>query len=106
MNLLYDVFRNGKPKDLALEKIIRDFESIETERKERPHVAIFGDMYVRDNDLMNQELIKTVEENGGEVITTPYSEYIKIVVNPSTERFFKDGRYSDGRQIQKIFFPV
>jgi predicted nucleotide-binding protein (sugar kinase/HSP70/actin superfamily) len=95
MTSLYDSFRYDRPKDLALEKIIHDFESIETERIEKPRVAIFGDMYVRDNDLMNQELIKTVEANGGEVITTPYSEYIKIVVNPITKRFFKRGRYSD-----------
>jgi len=93
--LLYDTFRHGKPKDLALEQIIRDFESIETERQEKPKVAIFGDLYVRDNDLMNQDLIKTVEANGGEVITTPYSEFIKIVINTITKRFFKRGRYSE-----------
>jgi predicted CoA-substrate-specific enzyme activase len=105
---LVDVFRNGKPKELSIEKIVHDFESIEIERKERPRVAIFGDLYVRDNDLMNQELIKTVEENGGEVITTPYSEYIKIVVNPSTERFFKDGRYTDYVKIKflKSLIPL
>jgi predicted nucleotide-binding protein (sugar kinase/HSP70/actin superfamily) len=65
-------------------------------------------MYVRDNDLMNQELILTVEANGGEVITTPYSEYIKIVVNPSTKRFFKAGRYSDYIKIKflKSLIPL
>ena len=42
---------------------------------------------------MNQELIKTVEANGGEVITTPYSEYIKMIANTVTERRFKEGRY-------------
>jgi predicted nucleotide-binding protein (sugar kinase/HSP70/actin superfamily) len=44
---------------------------------------------------MNQDLIKTVEANGGEVITTPYSEYIKIIISTTTKRFFKRGRYSD-----------
>jgi predicted nucleotide-binding protein (sugar kinase/HSP70/actin superfamily) len=95
MQLLYETFRYGMPKDLALEQIIRDFESIETERKEKSKVAIFGDLYVRDNDLMNQDLIKTVEANGGEVITTPYSEFIKIVINTTTKRFFMRGRYSE-----------
>jgi predicted CoA-substrate-specific enzyme activase len=108
MNLLYEAFRYGKRKDLVLEKIISDFESIEIEWKEKPRVAIFGDMYVRDNDLMNQELIKTVEANGGEVITTPYSEYIKIVINPSTKRFFKRGHYSDYVKIKflKSLIPL
>jgi predicted nucleotide-binding protein (sugar kinase/HSP70/actin superfamily) len=58
-------------------------------------VAIFGDLYVRDNELMNQHLIQLVEEHGGEVITTPYSEYIKIIVEPFTDRAFKEGRYLD-----------
>ena len=95
LNSLVKAFRFGDPKDLALEKIILDFESIETEKKEKPKVAIFGDIYVRDNDLMNRELVKTVEANGGEVITTPYSEFLKIVVNTATDRFFKTGHYSE-----------
>jgi predicted nucleotide-binding protein (sugar kinase/HSP70/actin superfamily) len=105
---LYEAFRYGKPKDLVLENIIRDFESIETKRKEKPRVAIFGDMYVRDNDLMNQDLIKAVEANGGEVITTPYNEYIKIVINSTTKRFFKRGRYSDYVKIKflKSLIPL
>lgn len=91
--LLNDAFRKGTAKEAVLEKIMGDFESIGTEKKQRPKVALFGDIYVRDNDLMNQNLIRTIEENGGEVITTPYSEYMKIVVDPAIERFFKEGRY-------------
>jgi predicted nucleotide-binding protein (sugar kinase/HSP70/actin superfamily) len=91
--ILCDVFKYGKPKDIALEKIIRDFEAIEIVHTNRPKVAIFGDFYVRDNDLMNQYLIQTVEDNGGEVITTPYSEYIKIVSDPVIRRSLKEGRY-------------
>jgi predicted CoA-substrate-specific enzyme activase len=90
---LYHVFKSGKPKDKAIEMIVNDFEAIETESTNRPKVAIFGDLYVRDNDLMNQNLIKTIEDNGGEVITTPYSEYIKIVADPRNKRSLKEGRY-------------
>jgi len=108
MLLLVDAFRNGTSKEAILEKIILDFESVETLKQERPKVAIFGDLYVRDNDLMNQNLVKTIEENGGEVITTPYSEFIKIVVNTSTERFFKAGRYSEYIKIKflKSLIPM
>ncbi|NLO02917.1 MAG: hypothetical protein GX126_11490, partial [Bacteroidales bacterium] len=77
--------------DQVLAEIINGFESIGTEKTTRPRVAIFGDLYVRDNALLNQHLIKTVEENGGEVITTPYSEYMKIVVTPFSERIYKEG---------------
>ncbi len=108
LKILHDAFLFGKAKEQILEKIIKDFNSIEIERKERPKVAIFGDLYVRDNDLMNHELIRTVEENGGEVITTPYSEYIKIIADPYTERFMKEGRYWDFVKIKflKSLIPL
>jgi len=108
LDSLVKAFRNGDPKDLALDKIIRDFESIETEWKEKPKVAIFGDIYVRDNDLMNQELVKNIETYGGEVITTPYSEFLKIVVNATTDRFFKTGHYSEYVKLKflKSLIPV
>ena len=83
------------PKKKSWNIIIGEFRKIETVRTERTKVAIFGDLYVRDNDLMNQDLIKIIEENGGEVITTPYSDYIKIIVEPFTARAFKEGRYLD-----------
>ena len=97
---LYNVFKNGTSKETALEFIIRDFEAIDVVRTDRPKVAIFGDLYVRDNDLMNQNLIKTVEDNGGEVITTPYSEYIKIIANTIMGRRFKEGQYLEYAKIR------
>jgi predicted CoA-substrate-specific enzyme activase len=93
--LLREAFREGKPKEKILEYIVGEFRRIETIKTERTKVAIFGDLYVRDNDLMNQDLIKIIEENGGEVISTPYSDYIKIIVEPFTARAFKEGRYLD-----------
>ena len=95
LDILVKAFRYGLPKDLALEKIVADFASIQTKGSAKPKVAIFGDVYVRDNDLMNQDLVKIVEKNGGEVITTPYSEFMKIIVNTVTERFYKKEQYSD-----------
>ena len=92
---LYDAFLHGALKEETIEEIVADFETIAVKRKQRPRVAVFGDLYVRDNDLMNQKLIKTIEENGGEVITTPYSEYMKIIAEPAAERTFKEGRYRD-----------
>jgi len=95
MPLLYNMFRYGEPKEPVIEKIVAAFEAIETIPQNRPKVAIFGDLYVRDNDMMNQDLIRTVEENGGEVITTSYSEYMNIILDPFMERLYKEGRYFD-----------
>ncbi|MCP4718721.1 MAG: CoA activase, partial [Desulfobacteraceae bacterium] len=56
-------------------------------------VAIFGDLYVRDNDTMNQNLVHFIEENGGEVVTTPYYKYVKIIANSYFKKWFKEGKY-------------
>jgi predicted CoA-substrate-specific enzyme activase len=108
MKLLYDTFLNGTPKEEAIEEISHYFESVAVSRKVKPRVAIFGDLYVRDNDLMNQDLIRMVEDNGGEVITTPYSEYIKIIADPSIERNLKERRYGDYVKIKflKSLIPL
>ena len=58
-------------------------------------VAIFGDIYARDNDVMNQNLIRTIEENGGEVVTTPYNEFMKIIAEPYFRKWFAEGHYSE-----------
>ena len=93
MDVLYEAFLNDKPKEPAVEKIITAFETIKTEKTVRPKVAIFGDLYVRDNDMLNQNLINTIEENGGEVITTSYSEYLKIIIDPLLDRLYREGNY-------------
>jgi hypothetical protein len=52
-------------------------------------VAIFGDLYLRDNPVMNQGLIKSIEEQGGEVVIIPYTEYTKIVSSAHFKRWIR-----------------
>jgi predicted nucleotide-binding protein (sugar kinase/HSP70/actin superfamily) len=108
LTYLVDIFRSGKPKEKALIKIKESFDTIDINKVNRPKAAIFGDFYVRDNDLMNQDLIKTVEENGGEVITTPYSEFLKIVADNIIERRLREGRYLEYVKIKflKSLIPL
>jgi len=44
---------------------------------------------------MNQDLIGAIEDGGGEVVTTPYNEYVKIVSHAYFERMRREGRYSE-----------
>jgi predicted nucleotide-binding protein (sugar kinase/HSP70/actin superfamily) len=89
--ILAEAFRKGASLEKSLKEVITLFKGIETVPHERPKVAIFGDLYVRDNDIFNQNIISVIEENGGEVITTPYSELIKIIALPYINRWFKEG---------------
>jgi len=52
-------------------------------------------MYVRDNDVFNQNLIQCIEEYGGEVITTPFNEFVKLIANPYMRRWFLEGEFMD-----------
>ena len=85
MRLLLEAFLGKQALDKTLQKITADFKKIRIKKTKRPKVAIFGDFYVRDNNLINQDLIKKIEDEGGEVLTTPYSDYVKIT-NPNVIR--------------------
>ncbi len=97
LTLLESAFRFGRSKEAALAQVIEWIESIETCRQDpsrsRPKVAIFGDLYVRDNELINQDLIHFIEAHGGEVVTTPYSAYVKMIAQPYLRKWFVEGHY-------------
>lgn len=95
LNIFYNTLLGGRNKDDDLAKVVNMFKKIETIPGKRPKVAIFGDFYARDNDVFNQNLIHCIEEYGGEVITTPYNEFAKLVAEPYIRRWFHEGQYLD-----------
>jgi predicted CoA-substrate-specific enzyme activase len=91
---LVEAFEGDRPKEDALAQVVSRFDSIECVAGEpRPEVAVFGDLYSRDNDVLNQDLIHFIEAHGGEVITTPYTSYVKMVVRPYYWKWFLEGKY-------------
>jgi predicted CoA-substrate-specific enzyme activase len=97
IDILKDAFLGSRPKENAVAEIVSNFEDIEIVRRSsfrpRPKVAIFGDLYARDNPVFNQGLIHFIEENGGEVITTPYSDYLKMISRPYARKWLIEGHY-------------
>jgi len=93
--ILVDAFEGKRDKEDALAEIISHFEWIETRPEKRPKVAVFGDLYVRDNRVMNQDLVRFIENNGGEAITTPYSNYGKMIASSYFRKWFNEGKYLD-----------
>jgi hypothetical protein len=95
LNIFYNTLLGGRNKDDDLAKVISLFKKIATAPTKRPQVAVFGDLYARDNDVFNQDLIHCIEEYGGEVITTPFNEFAKLIANPYIRRWFHEGEYMD-----------
>ncbi len=94
LSIIKTAFLTGGSKEKALQEAIPLFSKIKvTKDRNRPKVGIFGDLYVRDNDIMNQDLVHFIEENGGEVVTTPYYKFIKIIANQYFRKWFKEGKY-------------
>ncbi|CAB1058534.1 Activator of 2-hydroxyglutaryl-CoA dehydratase [Olavius sp. associated proteobacterium Delta 1] len=95
--ILCDALAGNRSKAAAVDEVVSSLEAIETMDPTllppRPKVAIFGDLYTRDNSVINQDLIHFIEDNGGEVITTPYSEYLKMVSRPYLRKWLIEGRY-------------
>lgn len=89
---LTPAFEGKKKLDQALKKALEPFYDIKIKEADRPLVAIFGDFFVRDNDVMNQGLIYDIERFGGEVHTTPYNEFYNLSYeNVMRRRLIKDG---------------
>lgn len=91
--LFIRAFEGRIARERALERMIDLLRAIRTRPAHRPQVAIFGDLYSRDNAVMNQDLIRFIETHGGEVVTTPYNQFARMVAGPYYRKWFKEGRY-------------
>jgi predicted CoA-substrate-specific enzyme activase len=110
LSLLESAFRFGRSKEAALAQVIEWFEKIATSDQSRvpprPKVAIFGDLYVRDNEWINQDLIHFIESHGGEVVTTPYSTYLKMIAQPYLRKWFVEGRYVEALSSKALIATI
>ena len=88
--IMEQAFLGNMSKENAVKQVVEDFKKIKIKPRQRPKVAIFGDIYVRDNDVMNQNLVKFIEENGGEVLTTPYTELAKVIAPLYFKKWFNE----------------
>ena len=95
VTILIDAFLGKRSKEEALARVISSFETIEMTHERKPKVAIFGDLYARDNDVMNQDLIRFIEKHNGEVLVTPYSAYVQMIARAYLKKWFYEGNYLD-----------
>ncbi len=91
--ILEKAFLGEGSMDSAVAEAMALFNAIKRRNGRRPKVGIFGDFYVRDNEIMNQDLIHAIEDAGGEVISTPYVDYAKIIFDNVLRRAMSRGDY-------------
>jgi len=91
--VLVEAFSGKRSKEDALAEAISYFEDIAVTKQQRPMAAIFGDLYARDNRVFNQDLVHFIEAHGGEAISTPYSDYLKMIAYPYLRKWFVEGYY-------------
>ncbi|MFP4445015.1 MAG: acyl-CoA dehydratase activase [Desulfosudaceae bacterium] len=112
--ILEAAFAGERPKEAAVIEAVGRFAQIPTIPGRRPQVAIFGDLYVRDNPVFNQDLIGLIERHGGEALTTPYNDYAKMIAPAYFKKWFTEGKYLEVmvnrgllaamRQWEKIYY--
>jgi predicted nucleotide-binding protein (sugar kinase/HSP70/actin superfamily) len=75
--LLQESFRaSGSGLHEALAESVSMFKGIERTNGQKPKVGIVGEIYVRNDDFINQNVARAVEEYGGEALKTSIAEWI------------------------------
>lgn len=106
VQILEKTFLGKVARQDAVAKTVAFFEEIETHNESRPKVAIFGDLYVRDNEVMNQGLVRFIEENGGEVVTTPYTSLAKMIAPAYKRKWLLEGLYLETIKAEGILLAM
>lgn len=78
----------------ALEGIGEKFEAIETGSRNRPLIGVVGEIYVRANELCNSNLVRMVEQLGGEARVGPMAEWFYYTNRKKKQDGFRNRDFS------------
>jgi predicted CoA-substrate-specific enzyme activase len=106
LDLLVPAFEEGRGVGAAVRSAAHLFDAVAVRPGRRPRVAVFGDLYVRDNDVMNQGLIRAIEEAGGEAMTTPYADYVAVIARSVFRKISRAGHPVDALRYRAIWYAV
>jgi predicted nucleotide-binding protein (sugar kinase/HSP70/actin superfamily) len=90
---LFTAFRQGTSKEGVFQEIVEDLGAIEKTDVRLPQVGIVGDIYVRDNDVFNQDLIRRLERAGAEAVTIPFIDTMDLMVTTYFKSQWLNGSY-------------
>ncbi|HNX59029.1 MAG TPA: acyl-CoA dehydratase activase-related protein, partial [Spirochaetota bacterium] len=104
--MVYAAIIAGIDREEIAKRIVEMFGAIQRVEGVKPKVAIFGDLYTRDNDVMNQGLVRTIEDAGGEAVVMSYTEYMRMIASPYIRRWFGEGKYLDVVTVETLLAGV
>ena len=93
--LLYDTTVKRQSRENVFADILANVRQVQvnSEIGIKPKVSIIGDLYVRDNDVFNQQLIREIEKYGAEVVTTPFTFILRLLAFKHKSILKEDGRF-------------
>ena len=65
--------------DAVLKRAKVDFENIPRNKDKKPLIAIVGEIFVRSNRFSNEDLVRKIEDVGGEAYLAPVEEWIYYI---------------------------
>jgi predicted CoA-substrate-specific enzyme activase len=96
-----EVILNGNDLEEALQKSIEEFNQIEVDGLgTKPLIGIVGEIFVRLNRFANENVIRKIEQFGGEAWIAPLTEWILYVNTISKKRSLKKKSFSN---LLKVF---
>ncbi|MBN2694055.1 hypothetical protein JXR93_05290 [bacterium] len=97
--------KKESPKDL-MKEIAKRFSKIPKRVEKRALVGIVGEIYARCNSFANGDLIKVIEDNGGEAWLAPMHEWILYTANIQSHRakFHKFSFIESGESLIKNLY--
>ncbi len=103
INLMSDYFKKFDVSKASsmIKDCVKEVQSIEIRDEKRPLIGIVGEIYVRSDSYINNDLIKRIEELGGEAWLTPFSEWIFYTIRVK-ELLAEQGDISNKGIIGKI----
>jgi predicted nucleotide-binding protein (sugar kinase/HSP70/actin superfamily) len=90
---LFAAFRQDASKEIVFQEIVKDFMAVEKTDARLPQVGIVGDVYVRDNDILNQNLVQKLERAGAEAVTIPFIDTVGLLASTHFKSLWVDGSY-------------
>ncbi len=76
LRVMEEYGENGKPLEEAFQRAVAPFRDLPGPPSTKPVVGVVGEIFVRCNLFSNQNVVKAIEEAGGEAWLAPFHEWV------------------------------